>query len=30
VKGWALGVGHFGRPFGRVAGRSDAPAWSSA
>jgi glyoxylase-like metal-dependent hydrolase (beta-lactamase superfamily II) len=29
VKGWALGVGHFGRPFGRVAGRSDAPVWSS-
>jgi glyoxylase-like metal-dependent hydrolase (beta-lactamase superfamily II) len=29
VKGWALGVGHFGRPFGRVAGTSHAPVWSS-
>jgi hypothetical protein len=29
VKGWAFGVGHFGRPFGRVVGRRDAPVWSS-
>lgn len=27
-KGWALGVGHFARPFGRVGGAGDAPTWS--
>ena len=27
--GWAVGVGHFGRPFGRVLGPSDAPTWSA-
>ncbi|HEX5938010.1 MAG TPA: MBL fold metallo-hydrolase [Actinomycetota bacterium] len=29
VKSWALGVSHFGRPFGRVVGGSDAPGLSS-
>jgi glyoxylase-like metal-dependent hydrolase (beta-lactamase superfamily II) len=28
TKGWALGVSHFARPFGRVVGEVDAPGWS--
>jgi glyoxylase-like metal-dependent hydrolase (beta-lactamase superfamily II) len=29
-KGWALGVSHFARPFGRVVGPPDAPVWAPA
>ena len=27
---WTVCVGHFGRPFGRVSGSIDVPAWSPA
>ena len=27
-RGWSVGVSHFGRPFGRVIGPTDAPDWS--
>lgn len=27
--GWAVGVSHFGRPFGRIVEPGDAPAWAS-
>jgi hypothetical protein len=28
AKAWAVGVSHFGRPFGRIVGTDDAPDWS--
>jgi hypothetical protein len=27
MKSWALGVSHFGQPFGRVGGGSREPSW---